>query len=166
MNTLHARAPLPQLTPQRHTRSRAGEVDTPGQRPAHHKDLYAVCRLAPPWAFFAGARLTGLDVIAVEQYAALRGSRVQWQVVEHDKVADALRSSRASIGVGGLSDTLHREPGLHLLRASSRHFSGGEPRHGTPECHVWALGCSTLIDRWSLRMFLLWKRIQAGSRGW
>lgn len=167
MSILHARAALPLLAPLSSADTRSRDVDAPGpRRVAAPKDLYAVCRLAPPWAFFAGARLTGLDVIAVEHYAALRGSRVQWQIVEHDEVAETLRCGHASLGVGGLSDALRCEPGLQLLHASSRRFCNGEPRHGSVERHVWAVAGATPIDRWSLRTFLLWKRLQAGTRGW
>jgi len=126
--------------------------------------LPVACRLAPPWAFMAGGRLVGLDVLALEHYAERTGRSVQWQICDADELLRRIRSGEAVLGVGGLPESLARGSGGHPLLASSRRLPGTDQDAARWQRHVWVTGELAIAELWRLRAYLLWKRLRGFGR--
>jgi hypothetical protein len=126
--------------------------------------LRALCLLDAPWAFRAGARLTGLDVLAVERYAAITGREVAWHICERSEIAGLLRSGEAELAVGGLPECLAADGGFARVLASSRRVASGQDGDAPGERHVWLLGALGTAERWRLKAYLLWQRLQGFGR--
>jgi hypothetical protein len=140
--------------------SRPGDGAVAAALPA----LEVACRLAPPWAFLAGGRLVGLEVLALEHYAELTGRSVNWQICDAEAVLERIRSGQAVLGIGGLPESLARRGGGRPLLASSRRIPVAASESSPRERHVWATGHLPAAELWRLRAYLLWKRLRGFGR--
>lgn len=126
--------------------------------------LRALCRLEAPWAFWAGRRLAGLDVLAVERYAALTGREVAWCICDASEIPRLLESGEAELAVGGLPESIACEGGLARALASWRKVARRADEGASRERHVWVIGALGTAERWRLKAFLLWQRLHGFAR--